>query len=362
MIAWVRTLAALLAVAWAVPALAQPVAPTVHLFPASDGTQAPALAIHAATDLVAMAPLIRDFQQRYPDIPVRFEEYVTTHLFQRATADCAAGRGEMDLILSSSADQVVALVNDGCAQQHRSLETTRLPAWARWRDEVFGFTFEPAAIVVHRDLVPVTEVPETRLDLIALLRARPERYRGRIGTYDIELSGIGFLFAATDARQSSLFGQLIEAFGRTGLVTRCCSADLLDDIAAGRLLIGYNILASYAYGARERGAPIEIVLPHDGTIVLSRAAMIPTHAPNPALARLFLDHLLSERGQAIARTQSFFFGMDGSVPLDVIAPGGMAAAGLLRPITIGPALLAEQDRARRQRFLTTWRRAARPVP
>jgi iron(III) transport system substrate-binding protein len=339
--------------------LAAPAAAQVTEFPARQ-PGGPTLAIHAATDIVAMEPLVRDFQAVAPQVRIVYREYITTDLFRRMREDCATGRTEVDLVLSSSADQIVALVNDGCAERHRSAETARLPDWARWRDEVWGFTFEPAAIVVHRDLLPAEARPTDRFALIALLRSRPEAFRGRIGTYDIEQSGIGFLFAAHDARQSSLFGRLAEAFGRADLVTRCCSADLLDALAEGRLLVGYNILASYAVGMRRRGAPIEIILPHDGTIVLSRAAMIPRSAPNAGTAKRFVDHLVSERGQALARSDSFFFGMDGSLPPEVVAPADMAASGLMRPIAIGPSLLAEQDRARRQRFLDEWRRSMAP--
>jgi iron(III) transport system substrate-binding protein len=37
----------------------------------------------------------------------------------------------------------------------------------------------------------------------------------------------------------------------------------------------------------------------------------------------------------------------------------LASSGLLRPITIGPELLAVQDRAKRERFLSEWRRSTR---
>ena len=43
-------------------------------------------------------------------------------------------------------------------------------AHARWRDEVFGFTFEPAVIVYNKRLVPPEDVPHTRDELADLLR------------------------------------------------------------------------------------------------------------------------------------------------------------------------------------------------
>ena len=50
----------------------------------------------------------------------------------------------------------------------------------RWRDEIFGFTFEPAVIVYNKDLVPPEDVRRTHTELIDLLRAKPERYQGKM--------------------------------------------------------------------------------------------------------------------------------------------------------------------------------------
>ena len=44
-------------------------------------------------DADAMAPLIRDYQQLYPDVTVVYHEYVTTALFDEVAAACAAGPG-----------------------------------------------------------------------------------------------------------------------------------------------------------------------------------------------------------------------------------------------------------------------------
>ena len=137
------------------------------------------LSIHAATDLSAMEPLIRDFQSTAPDVTVEYTDYVTTDLFTRAQGACGAKQGFADLVLSSSVDQLVKLVNDGCALSYRSPATLELPRWMRWRDEVFGFTFEPAVIVYNRELVPADDVRRTHTELIDLLRTKAERYRER---------------------------------------------------------------------------------------------------------------------------------------------------------------------------------------
>ncbi len=226
-------------------------------FPASEHERT-VLTIRAAADADAMAPLIRDYQQLYPDVTVIYHEYVTADLFGEVAAACAAGRAARDypadVVISSSVDHLIKLANDGCARAHRSFETARQPDWAAWRDEVFGFTTEPAVIAYRPDLVPPEDLPHSRVALVDLLRRKPEAYAGRIGSYDITLSGIGYLFAAYDARAAATYGRLVEAFGRADLRVRCCTGDLIADLEAGRIAIGYNLLGSYVYRAMRRGA------------------------------------------------------------------------------------------------------------
>src|SRR3712207_4715062 len=302
------------------------------VFPAPGGQQT-VLSVHGATDLSAVEPLIRDFQTLAPNVTIEYSEYVTNDLFDGASRECREKQGTMDLVLSSSVDQLVKLVNDGCGTSYRSPLTLRLPSWTRWRDEIFGFTFEPAVIVFNRNLVPPEDVPRTRVELLNLLRSKPEQYNGKIGSYDISQTGIGYLFASYDARGTAIFGRLLEAFGRADLVASCCTTDLLADLSSGRLAIGYNLIGSYAVGAAKRGAHLGIVIPRDYTVALSRAVFIPRSSRNTITAFHFLDYLLSERGQKKGREASFFFSFEGGLPEEVDGPVWLASSGLLRPIT-----------------------------
>jgi iron(III) transport system substrate-binding protein len=329
---------------------------TTTVFPAPAGERH-TLILHGATDLEAFEPLLRGFQRIAPDVTIRYTEAVTNALFDKARRECAEKRAGPDLLVTSSVDHLVVLSNEGCARQHRSVETASSPAWTRWRDEVFGFTFEPAVIVYNRDLVPKADVPNTRIELINLMREQPARYSGRIGAYDIALSGIGYLFATFDGRNALVYGRLIEGFGRMQLVTRCCTSDLVRELSEGKISIGYNLLGSYALAAQRKGAPIGIVVPRDYVLALSRAAMIPAESPNPALARRFLDFLLSPSGQKIIREEAFFFDFSGRLPEGVEGPAALMEAGIVRPIVIGPGLLPVQDMAKRRRALEEWRRS-----
>ena len=170
--------------------------------------QAPGvLTVLGTTDVALFAPLLEAFADSTPELAVHYEQWASNDLHAVAAAACRGERPPADLIVSSAVDLQVKLVNDGCAQPHRSVPTAALPAAANWRDELFGVTEEPAVIVYNRDLVPPDEAPRTRFDLIDLLRPADSRYAGRVATYDIEDSGLGYLFAFADSQQATTFGE-----------------------------------------------------------------------------------------------------------------------------------------------------------
>jgi iron(III) transport system substrate-binding protein len=336
------------------PNLARALEGEQTVFPAI-ATEQIRLVVNGATDVDAMKPLILDFQQLAPEVTVEFNDYVTNDLFREAESACGKGAAHGDVLLSSSVDQLVKLANDGCAQDHRSQETERVADWANWRDEVFGFTFEPAVIVYDGKRVPLEDVPRSHVEIAELLRAKPDVYRNRIGTYDVRVSGIGYLLAFHDALQApTTYGRLLESFSRADVVTRCCNSEVLGQIASGRLLIAYNVLGSYAYAASRRNPDLRVVIPRDYALILSRGALIPKLAPNPDLAKRFLDYLLSPRGQKVAREKALFFSEGAPLPPDVDGPMSLIESGVGRPIRIGPALLAAQDQATRDRFIANW--------
>jgi ABC-type Fe3+ transport system substrate-binding protein len=348
-----RTRAALIAVACGAAALSyagRSAAQDVEVATFGPETAVARMHVRGATDVEVFGPVLEAFVATLPELHVTFEAWNTNDLYEAAAADCRAGATDVDLLVSSAADQLVKLVNDGCAQPHRSVATAALPPEANWRDEVFGVTREPAVVIYNRDLVPPDEAPRSRFDLIDLLRPEDSRYGGRVATYDIEASGVGYLFAFADSRQATTFGSLIEAFARSGAVATCCSAEIIEGVAEGRYLIAYNVLGSYALDRAEEDPRLAVVAPEDYTLVLSRAAMIPKGAGNPTAAGLLIDFMLSDAGRTALAAQYLLVDEETGVLPD-------EQGSLYRPIPLSPTLLLGLDQQKRASFLARWRAA-----
>lgn len=311
------------------------------------------LLIRGNTDLQAFAPVMQKFLETSPDTRIHYEQWASNALYDRSSEECRQPGADADLLISSAVDQQVKLVNDGCALAHRSAHTRRLPAHANWRDELFGITLEPAVMVYNREELSPDEVPLSRFDLLDRLRPYDSRFAGRVATYDIERSGLGYLFAFADSQQASTFGALLEAFGRTGAVATCCSAELIDAVAEGRFLVAYNVLGSYALARAEIDPRIGVVAPQDYTLTLSRAALIPSGAQQVEVAHAFLDFLLSDQGRAMLRQSHLLATFDDSDLADF--PSALGDAPVLRPIPLSPTLLVGLDKMKRELFIRQWR-------
>jgi ABC-type Fe3+ transport system substrate-binding protein len=318
------------------------------------------LLIHGTADIASMGPVIEGFQKRYPEIEIDYRLYETVPLYESA-ADAANGDASADLLVSSAMDLQVKLANDGHVQPAAIMTARALPDWAIWRDEIFGFTLEPAVMVYNPDGVRADEVPHSHQDLVRLLEQSPEKFRGRIATYDIGVSGVGYLFATTESMLSANFWRLTHALGMVKARLFCCSQDMIDSVVRGESLIAYDVLGSYALRRLEEHPNLRIVVPEDYVVVVARTIVIPRRAEHPRLARAFIEYVLSDAGQALV-ADSFGLSVAG-LGMDreqMKARYLVEKPGLLNSPPLGLSALTYLDSIKREQFVRTWRQIVAP--
>lgn len=310
-----------------------------RIYRATDGTVT--LKIISTADINVFEPIILEFQRTHPTITVEYVIASSTELM-KALYDEGA---EFDLAISSAMDLQTKLANDGYAQTYSSDATANLPDWAKWRNQIFAFTQEPAVMVVSEKAFEGMTPPKTREELITLLRDNPEKFEQRIGTYDVRVSGAGYLFATQDSRNSDSYWRLTEVMGRLNTRLYSGSGDMISDVASGRLALAYNVVGSYANSRLPDYPGIRIVLFDDYVNVMLRTALIPINAKNPIESGMMIDFLatLSLR-PALTKLTSL-------PPIDSVQLHENSAA---RPIRLGPGLLVFLDRLKKENFLNNW--------
>jgi iron(III) transport system substrate-binding protein len=329
-------------------------AEAVYHPPVDPEAEARELVIYSSLDAPLARPLIEAFQTLNPDVAVRYEDLLTGEIAERVMRETASGGTTADLVFSSAMDLTVKLANDGYAAEADLANAAAWPDWAVWRGMVFALTFEPAVIVYHRPAFPEGP-PDTRAGLIDWLATAPP---GRIGTYDIARSAVGYLFLMRDQEHFADLWPLVAAMGRAGVQTFPTSQDVIERVNAGSLHIGYNILGSYAADRMADMPDLGLVLPRDYVVVVSRVALVPAAAASPDLGRDFLDFLLSREGQTLLAERLRL----PAVSLEVAGKDSAAAmqealGARLRPVPVSPGLMAYLDGATRAGVLARWQAA-----
>ncbi|WYX53424.1 extracellular solute-binding protein [Achromobacter xylosoxidans] len=318
------------------------------------------LTIAGPTDTPVVAPLILGFQAQRPDVTVVYREMGSRELYEAAIEDRLK---DVDVLMSSASDLQIRLANDGYAQRYTSPYAARLPSWAVWRNEVYGFTFEPAVIVYNPKRYSEATVPRSRQDLLRTLEQDRARLHGRVGTYDISRSSVGYLMAEQDELVSSNFWGLANAFGQVGVRLSATTAELLDAIENDEMDLGYNILGSYALSRQAAGAKIGVVFPQDYVLVLARSVLIARRAPNPDLGRALVDWLLSPAGQQVASSHAALGSIMEDTPGRWTSEAVLARSqGIVQPVVLSPALLVGLDQRRHSRFVQNWIRLVTDTP
>ena len=314
--------------------------------------------VYSTTDTAAANFLIKDFQALYPGISVEYNDMNSTEVYNRFISEKAANAGSADVLWSSSMDLQIKLASEGGALTYASPEIASLPSWAVWKNEAFGTTYEPLAIVYNKRLLTGDEIPQSHADLLRVFTTKTEKLKGKVTTYDIEKSGVGFLLITQDSKYNAQFWDMVKALGIVGPRVQSSAGTMMERISSGENLLGFNIFNSYAALRAKKDPSIGIVIPKDYALVMSRVTFISKTAKNPNAAKLWLDYILSKRGQTIIANQSEL----GSIRSDV--EGEMTVAGYTKllgnaakPIPVSTDLLAFLDQTKRLDFIKQWQAA-----
>jgi iron(III) transport system substrate-binding protein len=165
------------------------------------------------------------------------------------------------------------------------------------------------------------------------------------------------------ARDQEQFGDIwsvIRAMGAAGVKLYSTSQAILERVADGRFLLGYNILGSYAADWASRHPDVGIVLPKDYTVVMSRIGLVPQAAAAPDLGRRYLEFFMSKEGQTI---------MARELQIPAVSPevaGNNTATtlremlgGQLKPVPVSLGLMVYLDQVKRARLISRWNEVLR---
>ncbi len=278
--------------------------------------------IYSALDTKAASPLIKDFSALYPDVKVEYNDMNSTELYNR----------------------------------FKSPEVAKLPGWAVYKNQAYGTTYEPAVFIYNKRLVTADEVPADHAAFAKLINTKVDKFKGKVTTYDIEKSGVGFMFVVQDTKYFPAMKDIERGFGATSYRVYSSTGNMLEKVSSGEHLLGYNVLGSYALVRAKKDPNLGVQLPKDYTLVLSRVMFIGKSAKNPNAAKLWVDYILSQRGQKLIGSDVELFSIRDDVDAEYTAAKlNKQMGGTVKPIPVSAEITEYLDSKKRLEFLGAWK-------
>jgi len=248
---------------------------------------------YTSIDLSAAERIAKVFEAKFPGIPVRVERNGAERLFQRIGQEYSSNIHAVDVVNTSDAAHVIPWKRNGWLAPYVPEDVAmHFPAEHKDPDGTFAsvrVTLCP--IAYNTNLVKREEAPRSYADLLdpkwagKIVKAHPG-YSGTILTATYQIArDIGWSYFEKLAQQRIMQVQ--------------SATDPPKKLALGERAIMADGGEYVALQMKEKGEPIEVVYPAEGTPLIVGPNAIFRNAPNPNAARLLQSYMFTPEGQQV---------------------------------------------------------------
>jgi iron(III) transport system substrate-binding protein len=248
---------------------------------------------YTSVDLPLAERVARSFETKYPGVAVRVERTGAERVFQRIGQEYASKIHAVDIVNSSDAAHLIVWKRDGILQPYVPEDVARhYPAEHKDPDGQFAsFRVFLCPVAYNTNLVKKEEAPKSFADLLdpkwtgKIVKAHPS-YSGTILTATYQMSrDIGWSYFEKLAQQKIMQVQ--------------SAADPPKKLALGERAVMADGVEYVCFQLKEKGSPVELVYPTEGTPLIIGPNAIFKNAPNPNAARLLQSYMFSPECQQL---------------------------------------------------------------
>jgi iron(III) transport system substrate-binding protein len=276
------------------PALAAAPAPTKVTPELIEAAKKEGKAIwYTSVDLPVAERVAKAFEAKYPGIAMRVERSGAERVFQRIGQEYDSKIYAVDCVNSSDAAHFIVWKRDGLLAPYVPEDVAlHYPPEHKDPDGLFA-TWRTTLCVIgyNTKLVKPEEAPKSFADLLdpkwsgKMVKAHPG-YSGTIMTATYQMArDLGWRYFEKLAAQKVM--QVQSAADPPKKLALGERAIMADGVEYGMLLL------------REKGEPVEIVYPTEGTPIIIGPSAVMKNAPNPNAARLATSFMFSLEGQQL---------------------------------------------------------------
>jgi iron(III) transport system substrate-binding protein len=180
-------------------------------------------------------------------------------------------------------------VKKGWVMKYESPEAKHYPAELRNDGYWTPVNVLTVAIAYNADHVKPEDAPKTWEDLL------DPKWKGKMVASDAQSSGA--ILHSFGSLQKAFGKSYMEKLARQDVLVKIGSGATLQTMVSGERPVAALILDYYVAGAIRKGANLAVVQPDAGIPASLEIIAIPAGAPNPEVARKFVDFALSREAQ-----------------------------------------------------------------
>ena len=238
---------------------------------------------YTSIDLPLAEKIAKSFEAKYPGIPVRVERTGAERVFQRVGQEYSSKIYAVDIVNSSDAAHFIAWKREGILAPYLSEDVAKYyPPEHKDADGMFAsFRVGFSVIGYNTNLVKAEEAPKSFADLLdpkwsgKMVKAHPG-YSGNVMSATYEIT-------------RDLGWEYLEKLAKQKIMQVQSSTDPPKKLALGERAVMVDGNEYNALQLKEKGDPVEIVYPTEGTPMAVGPNGIFKNAPNPNAARLLQD-------------------------------------------------------------------------
>ncbi|TMA91200.1 MAG: extracellular solute-binding protein [Deltaproteobacteria bacterium] len=244
-------------------------------------------------------PVKDAFEKEYPFLQVEFFRGNSERIAQKVLAEYQAKRYEVDVISGSAAATMVQRA--GYMQRFYSPHLTEYPPELKDAKGFWGSTnVYFMTLGYNTRSVKASELPKTYEDLLN------PRWKGQTMWSTSRGSGapqfIGNIFITMGQEAGKVY---IQKLKQQNIAKSTASArQILDLVIAGEYPMAIQIFNHHAYISKMAGAPVEWQ-PLEPVTATNNSIGLAKNAPHPHASMLFLDFVLSKKGQRVFQQSNY---------------------------------------------------------
>lgn len=239
---------------------------------------------------------VEAFTQAHPGVEVQIFRSGTSDLLAKLAAEFAAGAPQPDVLLIADAVTMELLKKDGRLLAYPEADVEGLPEDAYDADRTYFGSKLITSGIAYNSAAP--QQPENWADLV-----KPEYKDGLVMPSPLYSGAAAFMLSGFSMNPDLGWDFYVGLKDNNAVAVQGNGA-VLRSVASGEK--PYGVLVDFmAMNAKAEGSPVEFVFPPEGVPAVTEPVAVMSTAKNVEDAKRFVDFILSDEGQALARDMGY---------------------------------------------------------